>query len=148
MQIHQSKIKYDRKDLKNLQEEKYKNYKMEFNRLTKEKKTALETELNKSHSMISNYFSDCLEDNSGEEPHVRWQLDIMGSPTLPYAAAIADLLFAIAAAVSPALLPPARKTPTSRSADHSGGANGPNPSCSKTRWRTLLSHDEKVIFFW
>ena len=96
--------------------------------------------------MISNYFSDCLEDNSGEEPHVRWQLDIMGSPTLPYAAAIADLLFAIAAAVSPALLPPARKTPTSRSADHSGGANGPNPSCSKTRWRTLLSHDEKLIF--
>ena len=38
MQIHQSKIKYDRKDLKNLQEEKYKNCKMEFNRLTKEKK--------------------------------------------------------------------------------------------------------------
>ena len=67
--------------------------------------------------MISNYFSDCLEDNSGEEPHVRWQLDIMGSPTLPYAAAIADLPFAIAAAVSPALLsrvPPARKTSTPR----------------------------------
>ena len=85
MQIHQSKIKYDRKDLKNLQEEKYKNCKMEFNRLTKEKKTALETELNKSHSMISNYFSDCLEDHFGEEPHVRRQLDIGGSPRLLYA---------------------------------------------------------------
>ena len=36
---------------------------MEITRLAKEK-IALETELNKSQTVISNYFSDCLDDNT------------------------------------------------------------------------------------
>mgnify|MGYP003688030789 CR=1 FL=1 len=64
MQIPKSKLNTIEKDMKNLQEEnkenkEYKNCQMEITRLTKEK-IALETELNKSQTVISNYFSDCL----------------------------------------------------------------------------------------
>ena len=67
MQIPKSKLNTIEKDMKNLQEEnkenkEYQNCQMEITRLTKEK-IALETELNKSQTVISNYFSDCLDDN-------------------------------------------------------------------------------------
>ena len=58
--------------MKSLQEEnkklleenkEYNNCKIEITILTREK-TALETERNKSQTKISNYFSDCLDDNT------------------------------------------------------------------------------------
>ena len=155
MQIHQSKIKYDRKDLKNLQEEKYKNCKLEFNRLTKEKKNSFRNwteqipfndfklffwlswrQLRRGaarsvavgHCGISHVaVCGC---NSGLA--VRYCSGRLAGSFEPSAASQKDL--------------DTQEEPDS--ADHSGGANGPNPSCSKTRWGTLLSHDEKVNFFW
>ena len=37
---------------------------MELTTLRKEKNPAMEAELNESQSVISNYFSDCLDDNT------------------------------------------------------------------------------------
>ena len=79
------------KDMKNLQEENkklreensdYKKCKLELTKCRKEK-TAMEAELNKSQSVISNYFADCLDDNttSSDKEENSQSQDLLEEPT-------------------------------------------------------------------